>query len=168
MNKSIVERFVSSVLENRSVGITARVKSAWVQSPSYNFNQEESAKEARSLMAILLAGHLAERYGWRLILDDERGVQQVFFFSPEKERIKAYLMVPIWAKEADNYDGPPIVESYETLATAEISLDLGMANKRFVYCENIAKTRRVFAAEVESIFDFFADEVKAWFSDKSE
>lgn len=168
MNKTVVENIISMVLGNKSVGVAVLVKSVSIQSPSYAFNQEESAKEARSLMSILLAGHLAERYGWRLILDDERGVQQVFFFSPEKERIKAYLMVPIWVKEADNYDGPPIVESYETLAKAEISLDLGMANKRFVYCENIAKTRRVFAAEVESIFDFFADEVKAWFSDKSE
>lgn len=162
MNKSVVERLVSSVLENKSVGITAWVKSVCVRSPSYNFNQEESAKEARSLMSILLSGHLSEKYGWRLVLDDDCGVQQIFRFFPEKEVVKASVLVPIWAEEADVYDGPPIIESYETVAMAEISVNLGMVNKRFVYCENISKTRRVFSADVESVFGFFSDEVKFW------
>ena len=170
MNKRVLDGVIEHILGDKSVGVEAWVRGVHVLTPSNDprCGGDAVIDEGRVLISILLNGSLAERYGGRMILDGKWGIQPVLRFAPSKEKVKAYLMMPILATEKEDDEGAPIVESYETIATADISLADEMVNRRFVYCENIVKTRRLFAADVKAIFDFFYKESQEWIKSHNE
>ena len=143
MNNKAYKDFIESILSRNEMDLSVVINGVSFRTISLHFLDEDVRELAKNTIRNLLTSETMMRRGWHLRTMDREDFALHIDYIPHEQIIR------VVQKDLDD----------KIVSTSLISL--WMPNGRFVYCENIAKTRRVFSADVNIVLDFCDEEKEA-------
>ena len=143
MNNKAYKDFIESILSRNEMDLSVVINGVSFRTISLHFLDEDVRELAKNTIWNLLTSETMMRRGWHLRTMDREDFALHIDYIPHEQIIR------VVQKDLDD----------KIVSTSLISL--WMPNGRFVYCENIAKTRRVFSADVNIVLDFCDEEKEA-------
>ena len=143
MNNKAYNDFVENILSRNDMDFSIVINGVSFRTISLCFLDEDVRELAKKTIRDLLMSEAMMLRGWHFRTMDHEDFALHIDYIPHEQIIR------VVQKDLDD----------EIISTSLISLWL--SNGRFVYCENIAKTRRVFSADVNIVLDFCDEEKEA-------
>lgn len=143
MNNNAYECFIQSLLSRSDMDLAVVINGISFRTIELHVLEDDVRELARKTLRDLLMSEAMMLREWHFRTMDREDFALHIDYIPHEQIIK------VVQKDLDD----------KIVSTSLISL--WMPNGRFVYCENIAKTRRVFSADVNTVLEFCDEEKEA-------
>lgn len=143
MNNKAYKDFIEGVLSRSDMDLSIVINGVSFRTISLRFLDDDVRELAKKTIRDLLMSEAMMRRRWHFRTMNREDFALHIDYIPYEQIIR------VVQKDLDD----------KIVSTSLISL--WMPNGRFVYCENIAKTRRVFSADVNTVLEFCDEEKEA-------
>lgn len=143
MNNKAYKDFIEGILSRSDMDLSIVINGVSFRTISLHFLDEDVRELAKKTIRDLLMSEAMMRRGWHFRTMDREDFALHIDYIPHEQTLEV------------------VQKDLEDNVVSTSSISLGMLSGRFVYCENTAKTRRVFSADVNSILEFCDEEKNA-------
>lgn len=143
MNTTAYTDFIGALLSRSDMALSVVINGVSFRTISLHFLDKDVRELAKKTICDLLMSETMMRRGWHLRTMDREDFALHIDYIPHEQTLKV------------------VQKDLEDKVVSTSSISLGMSSGRFVYCENTAKTQRVFSADVNTVLEFCDEEKEA-------